>query len=135
MRPRIGDELALLRQVYGGIEHVEEAGEDWIYFPRYVAPAGLCLGDEAVEELPVACLIKADYPGEPPYGFLVPRNVNFKGVQPKNAGDPPKPAPFSGEWIHFSWTVENWAAASDVRKGSNLLAWCRSFAVRLGEGA
>lgn len=135
MRPRIEQELALLREAYGGVEHVEQAGEDWFRLPRYPVPAGWRVGDEPVDHLPVAFLVKGDYPGAAPYGFLLPRGVNFKGAAPSNTGNPPKPVPFTGEWLHFSWSVENWAASDDVRKRSNLIAWCRSFAVRLREGA
>jgi hypothetical protein len=135
MRPRIDEELTLLREVYADVAHAEEAGEDWFYLPRYAVPAGCCVGDKSVDHLAIAFLVKADYPGAPPYGFLAPKGLNFSGAVPNNVGDPPKPVPFPGEWIHFSWTVENWATTSDVRKGSNLLAWCRSFAVRLKEGA
>ena len=134
MRARIDEELALLRQVYGEVGHVEQAGEDWFHLPRYAVPVGWRIGGEAVDHLPVAFLIKGDYPGAAPYGFLLPKGVNFGGTLPNNTGDPPKAVPFPGEWLHFSWSVENWAATSDVRKGSNLVAWCRSFAVRLKEG-
>lgn len=135
MRPRIEQEMALLRQVYGEVGHVDEAGEDWFHLPHYPMPPGWHLGDKAVEDQPLAFLIKADYPGAAPYGFLTPKALNFNGTAPNETGDPPKPVPFPGEWVHFSWTVENWAAAGEVTKGSNLLAWCRSFAVRLREGA
>jgi hypothetical protein len=135
MRPRIEQELVLLRQMYGEVEHVEEAGEDWFRLPRYTAPAGWRIGETAAQELSIAFLIKADYPGAPPYGFLAPEGINFGGTGPNNTGDPPKPVPFPGDWIHFSWSVDNWAATGEVCKGSNLLAWCRSFAVRLREGA
>lgn len=135
MRPRIERELALLHQVYGAVDHLEEAGEDWFRLPRYVVPPGWQLGGKNIDHLPVAFLIKADYPGAAPYGFLLPRGVSFGSAAPKNTGDPPKPVPFPGEWLHFSWSVENWAATDDVNKGSNLVAWCRSFAVRLKEGA
>lgn len=135
MRPRIEQELALLRQAYGEVEHVEEAGEDWFKLPRHNMPPGWRIGEKAVKEVRIAFLIKADYPGAAPYGFLAPAALKFNGAAANNTGDPPKQPPFPGDWVHFSWTVENWAATSDVHKGSNLLAWCRSFGVRLKEGA
>ena len=135
MRRRIEQELALLREFYGDVGHAEDAGEDWFRLPRYAVPPGWRLGCEAMEHLPVAFLIKADYPGAAPYGFLAPKDLNFNRAAPSNTGEPPTPVPFPGAWIHFSWTVEKWAATGDVRKGSNLLAWCRSFAARLKEGA
>lgn len=135
MRPRIEQELTLLRQVYDEVEHAEEAGEDWFQLPRFAIPPGWQNGGKSVDQMPVAFLIKGDYPGAAPYGFLTPKGVTFKDAEPKNTGKPPKPVPFPGEWLHFSWSVENWAATVDVKKESNLVAWCRSFAVRLKEGA
>jgi hypothetical protein len=84
--------------------------------------------------MPVPFLVKGDYPGSPPYGFFTPAGLTFGESAPNNTGDPPVPPPFPGAWLHFSWTVENWAPTADVRKGSNLLAWCRSFGERLKEG-
>jgi hypothetical protein len=135
MRARIEQELALLRQQYGEVEHAEVAGEDWFKLSRYRMPEGWQIGDSVTTEIPIAFLIKADYPGSPPYGFLAPAGLNFKGTTPGSTGGPPKPPPFEGNWLHFSWSVENWAATSDVTKGSNLMAWCRSFGERLKEGA
>jgi hypothetical protein len=134
MRPRIEQELALLRRV-GEVEHTEVAGEDWFRLPRNQLPPGWRIGDKAVTEIPVIFLIKADYPGSPPYGFLAPVGLNCNGTPPGNTGGAPKPPPFSGDWMHFSWSVENWTATADVNKGSNLLAWCRSFGERFKEGS
>jgi hypothetical protein len=134
MRLRIEQEFALLREAYGEVEHAEAAGEDWFRLPRYPVPTGWCIGETAVDAVPAVFLAKGDYPGSPPYGFLAPAGLNFNGTAPTNTGGPPKPPPFDGEWLHFSWTPENWAATADVRKGSNLLAWCRSFTERFKEG-
>ena len=98
MRPRIEQELELLRQVYGEVGHAEDAGEDWFYLPRYVVPAGWQLDGKAAEHLPVAFLIKADYPAAAPYGFLTPNGLNFNGVPPKTRVSHPSgyPSPVSG---------------------------------------
>ncbi len=135
MRPRIEQELALLRQHYGEIEHTEVAGDDWFKLPRYCLPPGWRIGDEAVEEVPIAFFVTAAHPEPAPYGFLVPSGLNFNGAAPGSTRKPPKPPPFEGDWLHFSWSVENWAATNDAQKGSNLLAWCRGFATRFKEGA
>ena len=135
MRQRIEQELALLREVYGEVGHAEAAGEDWFSLPRYRLPPGWRLGETGIEEVPVIFLVKADYPGSPPYGFLAPAGLNFNGAAPANTGGPPKAPPFPGQWLHFSWESQNWAATADVRKGSNLLAWCRGFSERFKEGA
>ncbi len=134
MRSRIEQELAVLRPVYRTVDHVEQAGEDWFRLDPYPLPLDWRIGIEVVTEVPIAFLIKPDYPGSPPYGFLTPSGMNFKGTAPKNTGNPPKPVPFEGDWLHFSWEVRDWSTTSEVTKGSNLLAWSRSFAVRLKEG-
>jgi len=135
MRARIEQELALLREHYPDVEHKELDGEDWFRLPRYGFPPGWQVGQTAIEESEIAFQVKADYPGAPPYGFLVPTNLNFKGAAPTNTGAPPKQPPFAGNWLHFSWSVDDWSAKADGRKGSNLLAWSRSFSQRLKEGA
>lgn len=134
MRTRIEAELALLRAVYGDVEHAEADGEDWIRIPAYPVPPGWERGGEEVAITPVSFPVKADYPGTAPYGFLVPAGMIFGGSAPQDTAGPPKPVPFSGGWLHFSWTVDDWKATSDPGKGSNLVAWCRSFAVRLKQG-
>lgn len=135
MRPRIAEELELLREQYGEVEHAEAAGEDWFKLPRYQLPPGWRLGDEAVDQVPVAFPVTAAYPGAAPYGFLAPADLNFEGKGPLNAKSPPKAPPFEGNWMHFSWSVEDWRATDAVRKGSNLFAWARSFRQRFKEGA
>ena len=134
MRARIEQELALLRRRYAGAEHAAVDGEDWFKLPCYPLPHGWRIGGSAVEAVPTAFLIKGDYPCTAPYGFLTRASLNFNGNAPTNAGAPPKQPPFLGDWMHFSWSVEIWLAVSDIYKGSNLLAWARSFAVRLNEG-
>lgn len=135
MRTRIKDELALLLRHFDAVEHAEANGEDWFRLPRYLLPAGWRIGTTAVDELPICFLVKGNFPGDAPYGFLAPAGLNFNGATPNNTGGPPAAPPFSGEWLHFSWSVDNWAATGEVGKGSNLLAWVRSFMVRFNEGA
>lgn len=134
MRSRIEQELALLRAYYPDIEHKEQAGEDWFRLPRYPFPPGWRIGDTEISEAPVVFKIVASYPGGEPYGFAAPAGINFKGAQPMNTGSPVN-YPFEGSWQHFSWSPDGWRPTGDVRKSSNLLAWVRSFAQRLKEGA
>jgi hypothetical protein len=135
MRPRIQQELALLRQHYGEVEHDEVAGDDWFRVPRYPIPTGWCVGNEPADHVPVAFHVAPGHPGTVPYGFLAPASLNFNGAKPVNTGAPPKAPPFASDWIHFSWSVDNWAPTADVCKGSNLLSWVRGFAARFREGA
>ncbi len=125
----------MLREHFGNVEHAEVAGEDWFRLPHYPLPAGWRLGDREVTEIPIAFLATGAHPGAAPYAFLASAGLNFKGADPSNTGSPAKQPPFPGSWMQFSWSVEYWAATTDVRKGSNLLAWARSFAERLKEGA
>jgi hypothetical protein len=136
MRARIEDELKLLRAVYGTVEHAEAGGEDWFRISSYSIPQGWLLNGELVSKIPVVFLIKGDYPGGAPYGFLSPAGLTFGGKPPQSTGGPPKAVPFTGDWLHFSWQPESgWQPTNDPSKGSNLVSWARSFAARLREGA
>lgn len=134
MRPRIAEELALLRERHEGVDHKEQAGEDWFKIPRYPFPPGWRIGNEPIEHAPIVFKIGAAYPTGEPYGFLAPAGINYKGSPPGNPGSSVAP-PFEGSWQHFSWAPDGWAPTTEVRKGSNLLAWVRSFTHRLKEGA
>ena len=136
MRARIEQELALLRATFAAVDHAEAGGEDWFHIPSYGIPDGWLLNGQGVTKIPVAFLIKADHPGGQPYGFLTPAGLTFRGKAPQNTGAPPKPVPFEGNWLHFSWQPEaGWHPSVDLAKGSNLVSWARSFAARLREGA
>lgn len=135
MRARIEMELALLTEFYPDIEHMEQAGEDWFRIPRYLFPEGWRIGDQPIDWAPIAFRISAAYPSGEPYGFLTPDGINFKGVLPGNTGSQAA-VPFEGTWQHFSWAPDgSWSSTHDVRTGSNLLNWARSFGNRLREGA
>jgi len=134
MRLRIEQELALLRERFPDIEHLEHGGEDWFRLPAYAFPPGWGIKDEPISEAPVVFKVVATYPTGEPYGFAAPAGINFRGKPPQNTGSPIA-YPFAGEWQHFSWSPDGWHPTSDVEKGANLLAWVRSFAQRLKEGA
>jgi hypothetical protein len=135
MRPRIEQEIALLQQHYPEIHYLEHAGEDWFRIPRYPFPAGWRIGADAIDSAPIAFRINAGYPTAEPYGFLAPAGINYAGAPPGNPGGAVT-VPFPGEWQHFSWAPDaSWAPTHEVRTGSNLLLWVRSFGQRLREGA
>ena len=130
MRERIEQELELLRRRYADVDY-REVG-DWVRIHPVPTAAGW-----SQPEISVAFQIPQGYPGTPPYGFYVPRGLNYGGAQPQSyqdlAGTQP---PFEGEWGMFSWAHDSgWRATGDVVGGSNLLNWTMSFADRFREGA
>ena len=135
MRPRIQDELGLLREVFSDVEHEPAGGEDWFRLPTYSLPEGWSVNGEPRNAVPIVFPIKADYPTNPPYGFLTPAGLTFKGERPQNTGAAPETVPFEGDWMLFSWYCKEWQESGEARQGSNLLIWCRSFAKRFSEGA
>jgi hypothetical protein len=135
MRPRIAQELELLRLYYPDIAHTEHAGEDWFHISRYALPPGWRVGPQPVEVAPIVFRVGAAYPTAEPYGFLTSAGINFNGAPPGNPGSAPA-VPFPGEWAHFSWAPDgSWTPTHDVKVGSNLLTWVRSFGQRFREGA
>ena len=135
MRLRIEQELALLHEPYPDVEHQEHVGEDWFRLPTYPFPAGWRVADASITSAPVVFRIVVAYPSAEPYGFYAPAGINFSGNPPTNPGSGASP-PFGGSWQHFSWAPDgSWAPTADVRRGSNLLVWARSFGQRLREGA
>jgi hypothetical protein len=134
MRPRIEQELALLRQFYSDLEHVFKESEDWFLLPDFPMLPGWRIGENETSQAPLCFQISAGYPSAQPYGFLLPAGINFQGTAPGNSTASNAP-PFSGSWQQFSWQPETWFPTGDVRKGSNLLVWVRSFTIRLREGA
>lgn len=84
------------------------------------------------EAVPVAFWVTQGYPGVQPYGFFVPAALAFPG-DPPVAGLPQQP-PFGGAWRFLSTQPEEWRAGADVRTGSNLWGWVRSFTPRMQEG-
>ena len=135
MRPRIAQELALLRRAHGEVEHAELNGEDWFRLPAYPFPPGWRSGETPIERAPVIFKLAATYPTAHPYAFCVPTGTNFQGTAPNNSTAAPA-APFPGSWLQLSWTPDGtWAPTEQADVGSNLLSWVRSFAQRLKEGA
>jgi hypothetical protein len=135
MRPRIEQELALLREHYADLEHQEHGGEDWFRLLTYPFPDGWQLASASITSASVVFRVGIAYPAGEPYGFYAPAGINFSGNAPTNPGSGANP-PFDGAWQHFSWAPDgSWAPTADVRRGSNLLTWARSFGQRLREGA
>ena len=134
MRARLAEEVAHAREFYPDLEHVEHGGVDWFRVPKYRFPSGWRIGENDIDTAPIVFKLVSTYPQSEPYGFAAPTGINFKGQAPGNPGSAVSP-PFDGSWQHFSWAPEGWFPSAKPREGSNLLAWIRSFAQRLAEGA
>lgn len=131
MTDRIAQELELLKKDHPNLDFREEG--QWILIPEYKLATDIW--NKGV--LAIAFQIPPAYPGEPPYGFCVQTDLTLKdtGGKPTNAYAEPATTPFDGVWGKFSWQQDNsWAATADLKSGSNLLNFLRSFQDRLKEG-
>lgn len=135
MRPRISEELALLRQTFGEVDHAEADGNDWFLIKRYSFPPGWTVNGAPVLEGEVIFNANASYPTGDPYAFWTPSELKFNGQPPNNATEV-ETTPFGGKCLQFSWAPDGtWSPGSNVEGGSNLVDWAKSFALRLAEGA
>lgn len=134
MRARLAEEIAYAREFYPELKHTEHAEVDWFLVPQYRFPPGWRIGEKEIDGAPIVFKLVSTYPEGEPYGFAAPAGINFKGQPPANPGSAVSP-PFDGSWQHFSWAPDGWYPSAKLREGSNLLAWIRSFAQRLAEGA
>lgn len=128
MIERIPEEVALLRLHYEAVEYEEASGQHWFHVSGFRTPK-----DWSPDVIAVAFSVTPGYPGAQPYGFYVPEGLRYRGQTPA-AHRAPHPPPFPGQWIFLSWQPVGWRPAADVRTGSNLWAWVRSFQGRLQEG-
>lgn len=134
MRPRIAQELALLRRTFGDVEHVELDGNDWFRIAKYLFPTGWTIDGDPVDQAPIVFMANASYPTGEPYGFWTPANLQFGGAVPINT-TVTENAAFGGNWTQFSWAPDGtWCTSSILSGGSNLNDWARSFLIRLLEG-
>ncbi len=131
MTERVRQELALLRGWWSSLEFVE-AGL-WVLLDGYQLPPAIW--DRRTAD--VALQIPSQLPAQAPYGFYV-----FPHLQLNSGGAigsytyPAHEPPFArGPWGRFSWALTDWAPASDVLRGSNVVQFARSIADRLREGA
>lgn len=133
MRPRIAEELQLLRETFGKVDHVEADGNDWFRIKRYAFPPGWTKDGLPVELEQVLFNANSSYPTGDPYAFWTPTGLKFNDQVPE-AGEVSNSA-FGGQWLQFSWAPDGtWRAGSTVKSGSNLTDWAKSFAKRLAEG-
>ena len=128
MNARIDAELALLRQHYARVDYLAANAMHWFKVQMLKTP-----DKWAPAEIPVAFAITEGHPGVQPYGFFVPQELNMGG-KPPSQHDAPHPPPFEGKWRFLSWQPVDWHVTADVRSGSNLWGWVRTFMHRLREG-
>lgn len=130
MGDRIDEELNLLRMYYANLEHNEE--RRWVLIHDYPLPVDMPWNKKAID---VCFFIPNGYPGTSPYGIYV-TDLRYDNHPPDNYNPSPenKP-PFPGNWGLISWTpADQWKPTADIRKGSNLLNFVRSFKDRFEEG-
>lgn len=128
MKERWQEELELLKKAYPDLETSETDGH-WCRLPSYRVP-GEAFQPEMVE---VAFRIPGQA-GEQPYGFWVRPGVEAEGGATISNYSFPATTPWGSDWGQFSWSPVSWLPKADVRAGSNMVNFVRSFADRLGEG-
>lgn len=128
MNPRIEAELRLLRRHYEQVDYLAANAMHWFRVQFLITPE--CWSPDQV---PVVFAVGEGHPGAQPYGFYVPVELMLNGAAPSEHKAPHQP-PFEGKWRFLSWQPVGWNPQSDVRTGSNLWGWVRSFIGRLKEG-
>jgi hypothetical protein len=123
MIDRVRDEIALVRSRYPDLEFREV--DFWARIPSYPLPQGW---DRASIE--VAFQVPRDFFAQQPYAFWVrpPLQVPGAGMPTNTSG--PVATGFGEGWQQFSWAPDGWQPGPDVRKGTNLLDFVRSFTRR-----
>lgn len=103
----------------------------WVYISGWLLPPGMW----SVATLSLCVEIPPNYPGQAPYGFFVsPHDLTLaNGATPQNAKVDNAP-PYSGIWLKFSWSANDWHPAADHLAGSNLLNFVNSVRTRLSDG-
>jgi hypothetical protein len=131
MNDRIKEELELLRRSYSNIEY-SDVGQ-WVKISDYPIPAGGLWNRQTTD----ACFqIPLGYPVTPPYGFYVTSGILCGGNPPNSYQEPAQNSPpFQGTWGFFSWQQDSsWLPKADLRTGSNLLNFVKTFRDRFMEG-
>jgi len=130
MNDRIKEEFELLGRHFK-VEYIE-AGQ-WVKIKDYPIPSDLHWNRQTTD---VCFQIPVGYPGTPPYGFYVLVGIQYDGSPPNNYQEPAQNSPpFPGVWRIFSWQQDSsWLPKADLRTGSNLLNFVRTFKDRFLEG-
>ena len=130
MSEPLEQELELLRLIHPDLEYRQEAGLHWVRIASWTLPAGVFDKSSVGVAFQVPPLA-----GQAPYGFWV-----HPGLQLATGGSPgnytyPIATPWGADWGQFSWSPCNWTPTAEIRSGSNMLEFIRSFNDRLCEGS
>jgi hypothetical protein len=126
MQEWIEHSLATLRSRWPDLVHVAEG--NWIIIKNYLLPIGW--GRQSAE---IAFQIPAGFPGERPYAFWVRDGLRLaNGDKPSNS-EYSSDVPRDGQWLKFSWELENWQPGSVPGEGMGMLHFAHSFKHRLAE--
>jgi len=126
MTDRLAQEIALVRTAFTDLEFLQDGL--WARVPAYPLPEGW--GRESAE---IAFQFRRDSIAEEPYGFWLrpPLSVPGGGAPTNSSG--PVATGFGEGYQQFSWAPDSWEPAHDLRCGTNMLNWVRSFGKRLAE--
>jgi hypothetical protein len=126
---RVEEEIALLREHFPAIEVRPDLV--WARIPEYEVPSHLWRQDlvEVVFQFPPGL------PGQQPYGFWIRPRLDLASGGVVNNFTFPVSTPFGDNFGQFSWAPEVWAPHADLKAGTNMLDFVRSFRTRLAQGA
>ena len=127
MADRVKEELDLLRSVYPDLEYKQVDGVHWVRLQAIEIPVGW-----SHQRVDVAFRIPGSA-GQAPYAFLVRPCLTLQDGSAVDRYTCPVATPWEGEWGQFSWSPEGWVPTTDIRTGSNMLTFVRSFDDRLGQ--
>jgi hypothetical protein len=129
---RMHSELELLRSAYPDLEYRVADGAHWVRIPAYPVPHGWFADGRPVDAAEVVFQIPPL--GQPPYAFRVRPTITLSGGATPNNYTPAVPTPWGINFAQFSWApVESWVPKTDVRAGTNMLSFARSFGARLDD--
>ena len=131
MEERVAAEIVLLKSVFPKLEIRDDL---WCRFPRYRLPGGIW----TARFVQLAFQIPPGLPGMQPYAFWVHPSIQLTSGATVGNYSAGVTTGFGAEWGQFSWAPEVWTPAADVAeitKGTNMVNFVESFAVRLSEAS
>lgn len=127
MDDRLEEELELLRGRWPKLEY--EGNGKWVLLPGYPMPHPI-----EQEKSAVCFQVNDGHPRQAPYSFWVRKPIDLKSGQSFNNVKDRNDPPFEGDWLQFSWRLDDWKPGPAPKEGSNLVNWADSFHNRLKEG-